>query len=109
MPPDEEKPVEWVGEDIIRQKFNDGQYAQKVRDGVLIATRKRNGHPERPPQPDPYCTRSQIFFYYDLQGELVAVVHQYLRPDGSLGGKGRPDPKRLILPDKIIAVKSKPK
>jgi len=26
----------------------------------------------------------------------VAVVFQYLRPDGSIGGSGRPDPKFLL-------------
>lgn len=25
-----------------------------------------------------------------------ALVHQYVRPDGSLGGSGQPDPKLLI-------------
>jgi hypothetical protein len=34
--------------------------------------------------------------YLNAIGEMVALVHQYRRPGGSIGGKGRPDPKVLI-------------
>lgn len=35
--------------------------------------------------------------YRDRTGKTVAMVHQYLRPDGTLGGRGRrPDPKYLL-------------
>jgi hypothetical protein len=34
--------------------------------------------------------------YYDGQGDEIARVHQYLRPDGTLGAAGRPDPKRIF-------------
>jgi hypothetical protein len=44
----------------------------------------------------PPGTRSQIVTYYTREGTLVAYVHQYLRPDGTLGGSGRPKPKVLI-------------
>jgi hypothetical protein len=27
----------------------------------------------------------------------VAVMHQYLRPDGTIGASGQPDPKRLVV------------
>jgi hypothetical protein len=32
----------------------------------------------------------------DAKGHKVAVVHQYVRRDGSLGGSGNPDPKMLL-------------
>ena len=28
--------------------------------------------------------------------DFLALVHLYLRPDGSLGGSGRPDPKVVV-------------
>jgi len=33
---------------------------------------------------------------YDADGNEVARVHQYIRLDGSIGLKGKPDPKRLL-------------
>ncbi|MCY4437144.1 MAG: hypothetical protein OXE05_07405 [Chloroflexi bacterium] len=53
-----------------------------------------------------------VIYYEDLQGENlrpVALVHQYLQPDGKVGGSGRPDPKWLRLPDgTIIAATESP-
>lgn len=40
------------------------------------------------------ATLSQLLEYYS-EGRLVAVAHQFLRPDGTLGGSGRPDPKGI--------------
>jgi len=34
--------------------------------------------------------------YFNEQGRQVAIVHQFRRPDGSLGGDGLPDPKELL-------------
>jgi hypothetical protein len=34
--------------------------------------------------------------YFDRHGRRIAVVHRYVRPDGSLGGRGRNDPKLLL-------------
>jgi hypothetical protein len=49
------------------------------------------------------CTRSQMVAYYESDGRLVALVHQYRRPDGSLRG-GRPDPKRLVYQGRTLAI-----
>lgn len=45
----------------------------------------------------PAGTRSQILHYYtpDLKSK-VAIVHRYLRPDGTLGASGMPDPKQVL-------------
>jgi len=45
---------------------------------------------------EPFCTRSQIVAYVSVTGERVAVVHRYLRRDGTLDGSGMPDPKMLV-------------
>jgi hypothetical protein len=35
--------------------------------------------------------------YQDANHIEVALVHQYVKPDGTLGGHGYPDPKRLLI------------
>ncbi len=45
---------------------------------------------------EPPGTRSQMVAYLDAAGQRIALVHQYLRPDGTIGGSGRPDPKELF-------------
>jgi hypothetical protein len=107
-PLQEELPIEWVSKNTIRQIFNQEKYLGRVKNGEFIVYRKRNSHPTPPPKGEPFCTYSQILYYYTKEGFPVAVVHQYLRPDGEIGGSGLPDPKRIILSDRIIAVRSKP-
>lgn len=100
------KPVEWVTPDIIREHFNRSQIIDQVRAGQLDTITKRSSHRAPPPPSEPFCTQSQILYYYTKEGTPVAVVHQYLRPDGTIGGSGLPDPKRLFLKDRIISVRS---
>jgi hypothetical protein len=35
------------------------------------------------------------------------LVHQYLRPDGKVGGSGRPDPKAVLDGDTLYLLSSK--
>jgi hypothetical protein len=44
--------------------------------------------------PEPPGTRSQKAEYW-LGDERYALVHYYLRPDGSIGQSGLPDPKNI--------------
>ena len=44
---------------------------------------------------EPPGTRSQMRVIADGT-DFLALVHLYLRPDGSLGGSGRPDPKVVV-------------
>jgi hypothetical protein len=37
---------------------------------------------------------------YVCGGTEIARAHRYLRPDGSIGGSGKPDPKLLIADGK---------
>jgi hypothetical protein len=100
-------PVEEVNEDIIRQYFNKSQILDKVDSGDYSKYYKRNSHLRNPPVGEPYCTHSQILYIYNEINQLKAIIHQYERPDGTLGGSGLPDPKRLILSDRILYVKSR--
>ena len=80
----------------MRQRFNTGNYWQRVLTGELRAETRRDGHPSPDISGEPFCTRSQIVAYFDAAGLRIAVVHQYLRPNGTIGGSGQPDPKMLI-------------
>ena len=84
---------QFVDVGTLRQMFNDGQYWQRLQAGQLVGVVGESRHPG--PPFEPFCTFSQIVRYFTLTQERVAVVHQYLRPDGTLGGSGRPDPKAI--------------
>ena len=81
----------------LRERINEGKYVERVSSGELSTRILREGHPSPPRAGLPFCTRSQSIAYFDGKGDEVAMVHQYLRPDGTLGGSGRPDPKRLLV------------
>jgi hypothetical protein len=93
----EPPPVRLVSRQELYQLFNDGEYWERAQRGELHQQLRRDRHPASPAAPVPYCTRSQTIKYLDSTGAEVALVHQYLRPDGSLGASGRPEPKRLFV------------
>jgi hypothetical protein len=78
----------------IQRLFNDGKYAEKVQAGIFKTKIVKDKHPA--PSFLPYCTHSQCLSYHDESGKKIAIVHQYLKPDGTLGASGLPDPKLLI-------------
>jgi hypothetical protein len=80
----------------LRRLFNEGRYYERVLSGEL-AERIRMDKPTKGTLHTPVGTRSQSVEYYDQEGQRVAVVHQYLLPDGTLGASGRPDPKMLLV------------
>lgn len=84
--------------------FNEGKYWERAKKGELRERVRKDSHPSPPRAPEPSCTRSQIIAYIDDNGEKVALVHQYVRPDGRLGAGRRPDPKRLLEGGVLYAV-----
>lgn len=88
-----------VGKGAIRRAFNIGRFKERVDSGELtqepregsIHLKGRLARARR----EPRCTRSQMVEYFEPSGIKVAIVHQYRRRDGSIGGSGRPDPKWL--------------
>ena len=107
---------EYVPGTIIRQIFNEGQFADRVRRGELRARvfdynnhlgrrarqklrDRRTGRAERK------RIRSQMVGFYEA-GKLVALVHQYRRRDGSI--RGRPDPKWIAHKGRILKVRQAP-
>lgn len=97
-------PVEGVSESIIRKIFNEGQFYDKVLSGEFSTIVKKSRAPKKLPGGEPPDTQSQIVYYYNSKNQPVAIVHQYLRPDGTIGASGLPDPKRVFLPDRIVYV-----
>ena len=80
----------------LRRRFNSGDYWARAERGEFLTELRWNGHPTSTRSNEPFCTHSQIVAYLDDTGQRIAVVHQYLRPDATLGGSGRPDPKLLV-------------
>lgn len=77
--------------------FNDNNFWQHIQIGQLTERIERRTHPTRPEAKQPHCTETQTVLYLDATQSEVARVHQYRRPDGTLGGHGYPDPKFIIL------------
>lgn len=106
------QPTEWVTPYIIQEMFNENQFYEKVLRGELRQRIFRYDNHLKPKQrrklTEPRCTRSQIVLYSTPEGKPVAIVHQYRRPNGELGGRGKPDPKRLFVSYKVIAVRESP-
>jgi hypothetical protein len=84
--------------------FNDGRYLERLQSGEFTELPRRDKHPAPAKANQPFCTRSQMISYLDLAGYRVANVHRYLRPDGTLGGSGLPDPKALQVNDVLYYV-----
>lgn len=93
----------YVAADELRKLFNEGGYLQLVQQGTLAEKIYSEGVPAKSAG-EPPGTLSQIVAYLDSKGRQVAIVHQYLRTDGSLGGSGRPDPKKLFHQGNIYIV-----
>jgi hypothetical protein len=83
--------------------FNEGNYWDRALYGDLHQAPVADDHIQRKRSGQPPCTHSQLMAYQDEQGRQVAIVHQFRRPDGTLGGEGRPDPK-LLLQEGVLYV-----
>jgi len=89
----------------LRQLFNSERFWERAKNSLLLEKLDSEGHPSPRDSGEPPCTRSQIIAYLDSSGHRVAVVHQYLRKDGTLGGSGRPDPKKLFHDGKLYVLR----
>ena len=97
-----------VSEWRLRKIFNKGRYWEKTRTGEITAQIKRQTHPTRIEANEPFCTFTQEVIYLQNNRE-IARVHQYERPDKSIGASGKPDPKRLLYNERIYALRKRPK
>jgi hypothetical protein len=86
-----------ISEVELRKLFNDN-YLDDILAGRIQAIVNADRHPSLPLAKEPFCTYSQEISYVDpTTNQEVARAHQYLRPDGTLGLSGLPDPKRVYL------------
>ena len=76
--------------------FNEGKYLERARAGEFTEKVLGDNHPSKPKAKEPFCTRSQIVSYIGHLGHEVVRFHRYLRPDGTLGASGKPDPKLIL-------------
>jgi hypothetical protein len=98
--------IERVTEEELRKLFNDN-YLPKIQAGQIQEKVLRGGgrHPSLPLANEPYCTESQVVSYIDpSSNQEVARAHRYLRPDGTIGASGLPDPKRVFLNDVLYRI-----
>ena len=100
-------PIIRVSEWRMRRRFNRGRYYERLLAGELTS-RMHQTHPSRTKANEPFCTYTQEVFYIDA-GTEVARVHQYLRPDGTLGASGKPDPKMLVESGMMYRLRRQPK
>jgi len=85
----------------ISERFNESGLFERVLRGEL-ETVLEDDRFVRDEVGLPQGARSQMVWYLGPDGQKLVLVHQYLLPDGSIGGSGRPDPKRMILDDEVI-------
>jgi hypothetical protein len=79
-----------------------------IKNGNLRVAKLKPGHLVNPdPRQGPFCTHWQFIRYVNDSDELIVEIHQYLRPDGTLGASGKPDPKRLRIGNILYAVRAR--
>ena len=93
----------------MQKMFNERSYWEKTKSGEFTAVTLEHRHPSLTAANEPYCTYSQMVSYRDASGNEMARVHQYLRPDGTIGASGKPDPKRLFVDGTLCRLLRKPK
>jgi hypothetical protein len=91
-----------LDQDTLRERFNAAGFWARAERGEFTIHVSRDAPLDRSNtnsrfDNDPLCARSQIVRYLDGNGTTVAVVHQYIRQDGSQCARGKPDPKSLLL------------
>lgn len=80
----------------LRRIYNEETgYQALIAAGELVESVETDKPPARANNQPP-GTRSQILAYTDSNGDTVLRLHRYLRPNGSLGASGRPDPKYIL-------------
>lgn len=99
MDPPWPSPAEPSSDDERRAEFNAARFWERARAGELEQKIVRSSTLKHLPAGEPPGTRSQLILYVDSSASAVALVHQYTRPDGSVGGAGRPDPKAVVTRD----------
>lgn len=90
----------------LRALFRDARIEERALAGELSTeVRKGSEHPAPDRVGEPAGTLSHMLVYLDSSGRAVALAHEYLRPDGSIGASGLRDPKWLRFRGAVWMVK----
>jgi hypothetical protein len=85
----------------MRRIFNEARFEERVRKGELTekVTREKTINPEitKVGENVPLESTSQGVRYFDKRGNEICRAHRYIKPDGTIGGKGKTDPKRIFV------------
>jgi hypothetical protein len=93
----------------LRDLFNGGTYWERAQAGEFSERVQRSDEispRKRRKLSMPHGSLSQIVAYCLPDGTQVALVHQYVRPDGRV--RGKPDPKYLLIDGEIHAPHPEP-
>ena len=97
-----------VTSDELCKRFNERGDWERAKAGTLI-TVVIDSHPAPPEAHQPPGTRSEMLSFRTKENVEMSRAHRYLRPDGSIGGSGRPDPKKFFDPEKRVILRQKTK
>src|SRR5260370_37157932 len=96
-----------ISKDELHKIFNKTGYWNKYQSGQLQSILRKSKHPSSPLANEPICTQSQYITYVNESGEKIAGVHQYLRPDGTMGLSGKRDPKEVLIEGVLYIIETK--
>jgi len=90
------QPPQKVTRRELRAIFNDPEYQQLL---FRRCTQRVYVYDELAPAAanEPPGTLSQVYDLYDRSGVLLATLHEYKRPDGTIGASGMKDPYFLLV------------
>lgn len=83
------------------------QLLEKIKNKELkpVLLKERHANPLKSGQV--FCTYSQLLSYQNSQADEVMKVHQYKKPDGSLGPSKMPDPVWMFIDGIIYKLETK--
>ena len=79
----------------MRRRFNRGKYYERMLEGKLTEVINSSNTPSFVSENVPLGSISQGFSYFDGKQELVRG-QQFIKPDGTIGASGKPDPHRIF-------------
>lgn len=94
----------YVSEDALRQRFARGDYLTRAANGEFGCCLADETRPRS--DDEPAGARSLMVSYVNDAMVRIFMVHLYLRPDGTLGASGKPDPKWLFEDGVVYAAES---
>src|SRR3989442_13633575 len=85
----------------IGAMFNKERYWERVQAGELVAVPIHTGTPSPESGQPPGTTTKTFAIRETANGPDLAHAHAFIRPDGTIGASGKPDPKRIWKDGKL--------